>query len=385
MKRGALWAGAVVVTAAALAACANGLVIQPDADAGADGSLPDGSNPIGDASACPQYDLTKDPQHCGSCTHACQPAEVCSNGQCKAQCDPPLVKCQNDDAGTCADLTKDPAHCGQCTTACSTADAGALPPGNGNPDSGVFFDGGYDGGTGWSLGTASCANSACGVTCPQGMTECADGICYDTQNFHDHCGDCNTACAADTEWCDQGHCCAVGQEVCNGACVDVQSDTNNCGGCGVTCNGNTPVCSAGQCTAATTFTDTFTQGQVATQQCIDWNAFRTKLTGTYTSITLSGSNDQTGRTCTGAGANTLCQALHNGTTVAGLSCGGYTWNVDFCSGMTWELSADATTCSCNGTYNVRPCINTNGDWGGINGPTCQLGNNGTQTITVVCK
>ncbi len=379
MRRWAWILGAGLVFAfGALSACATGRLLGQE-DGGQDSSVP-----TGDASGCPQYNLNTDPQHCGSCTRACQSSEVCSNGVCKASCDPPLVKCLNDDAGVCTDLTSTASHCGSCANACTTADAGGMPPGNGNPDSGVVFDGGYDGGTGWTLGTPSCTNSTCGITCPSGTTKCADDICYDTQNFHDHCGDCTTACTA-SQWCTQGKCCAVGQQICNGVCTNTSSDANNCGGCGVVCGTSAPVCSAGQCSVAITFSDMFYQGQIATSQCVDWNAWRAKLTGTYSSVTLSGSNDTTGRTCTGTGANTLCQALHNGTAVSNLSCGGYTWNVDYCSGMTWELSADGTVCSCSGTYNVRPCINTNGDWGGINGPTCQSGNNGNQTITVVCK
>jgi hypothetical protein len=214
------------------------------------------------------------------------------------------------------------------------------------------------------------------------MTACSDGICYDTKNFHDHCGSCNTACATDTEWCTQGHCCSVGTAWCGSACIDVLSDPNNCGGCGVTCGSQTPVCSGGQCTTAIIFTDSFTQNQTPTTQCTDWQTFHAKLTGTYSSVTLSGSNDTTGRTCTGTNANTICQALHNQTTVAALSCGGYTWNVyTGCNGDV-ELSADGTTCGCPTTgYDVRPCI-ANSNWGGINTATCT---GPSQTITVTCK
>ncbi len=222
-------------------ACANGLVVTPDDDAG---TTPDGST-SGDGSACPQYDLSKDPSHCGSCTHACQSSEVCSGGTCKAACDAPAVKCPGD-AG-CVDIQTDLDHCGTCDTVCPTpADGGGLPPGTGNPDAGVPFDGGYDGGQGWSVASSTCTKGTCGFGCPQGMDVCGDGICYDLQNHHDHCGDCNTACAADTEWCTQGHCCGVGTEYCNGACTDVLTDAKNCGGCGVTC-GQGESCSNGAC------------------------------------------------------------------------------------------------------------------------------------------
>ncbi len=361
-------------------ACAKAIVDEPDASVDAGGG--DVNN-----SGCPQYNLSTDPAHCGSCSHACASSEVCSNGTCKASCDAPLFKCANaGDGGTgaCVDLTSDPNHCGQCATTCTTADAGALEAGNnGNPDAGIPFDGGSDAGAPWSLGTATCSKSTCGVTCPTNMTACSDGICYDTQNFHDHCGACGTACATDTEWCTQGHCCTTGTAWCGSACVDVLSDAKNCGGCGVTCGVNTPVCSGGQCTTAIIFSDAFTQNVTPTTQCTDWQNFRAKLTGTYSSVTISGSNDTVGRTCTGSSANTICQALHNKTTVSALSCGGFFWNVYLSCGSDVEISADNSTCTCtsSGGYDVRPCIG-NLNWGGINGVTCTAP---SQTLTVTCK
>ena len=227
--------------------------------------------------------------------------------------------------------------------------------------------------------------------CNPPLTKCGS-ICVDTQNDPSHCGGCTTACASDGDaappTCVGGVCsvtCSGGQQLCNGVCTDVQTDPNNCGGCGKPCPPQS-TCSGGICggtTTGSTYSESFTNLVVATQQCTDWNAWRAGLTGTYTSVTLSGSNDTTGRTCTGSGANTLCQALHNSTTVSNLSCGGYTWNVDFCSGMTWELTADNAACTCtNPGYNIRPCINTNGDWGGITTQTCAAP---SQTLSVTCQ
>jgi len=295
-------------------------------------------------------------------------------------CNSPTTKCVTDAGPICADLKTDTNHCGQCTTVCTTADAGSLQPGPNNPDAGVFFDGGYDGGIGWSLGTPSCDASNCAVTCPQGFNECSDGICYDPQNFHDHCGDCNTACQS-TEWCTKGKCCSVGSQICNSVCTDVSADKNNCGSCGNVCGSGTPVCSGGKCVSAVTFSQAFVSGQIATSQCTAWTTFRAALTGTYTSITISGTNDTTGRTCSGTGANTLCQALHNNTSTS-VSCGSYTWVTDQCSGGI-ELTADNGTCSCtNPGYNVRPCLSSNGDWGGVNTKSCAAP---SQTITVTCQ
>jgi hypothetical protein len=86
-------------------------------------------------------------------------------------------------------------------------------------------------------------------------------------------------------------------------------------------------------------------------------------------------------------ANTLCQALHSGTTTGGIGCGGRTWEVSTGCGPSLELTADGSFCNCDSGYTVRPCIG-NDNWGGVNGPTCNglpsPGNN-TQTMTVVCK
>lgn len=205
----------------ALSACATGTLGDGiDAGLGGDGSSGgdassggDGSKPTGDA------------------------------GDAGKTCAPPTTACT--DAG-CVDLTADPNHCGTCITACTTADAGALQAGdNNNPDSGIpNFT--VDAGAPWSVGTAACAKSACGVNCPGSLTLCTDGICYDTQNFHDHCGDCSTACAP-TEFCAGGHCCGTGTEYCGGGCVDVLGSTANCGGCGITCK-STQSCVGGTCT-----------------------------------------------------------------------------------------------------------------------------------------
>jgi hypothetical protein len=344
------WAFVVAFSCSLFAACATATIPTED-DGGVDGATPK------DAAT---QDVAK-PNDAGTCTS-------------------PLTKCVADAGPICADLKSDPNHCGQCPTVCTTADAGSMQPGTNNPDSGVFFDGGYDAGIGWTLGTPGCDASTCAVTCPQGFNACSDGICYDPQNHHDHCGGCTTACQS-TEWCTQGKCCSVGTEICGGTCTDVTSDKNNCGSCGNVCGSNTPVCSGGKCVSAVTFSQAFTTLQIATSQCTAWTTFRSQLTGTYSSITISGTNDTTGRTCTGTNANTLCQALHNNTATS-VTCGSYTWHTDQCTGGL-ELTADNSTCTCaNPGYNVRPCLNTNGDWGGVNTASCSAP---SQTITVTCQ
>lgn len=230
---------ALAVSALLGGACAKAIDTGGDEDSGAGGD----ASTSGD-SGCAQYDLSQDPKHCGSCTNACQADQVCSMGKCKAQCDAPTTRCASDAGAVCADLTVDTKNCGACGKACAAADAGAMAPGTNNPEAGVP----YDGGPGWALGTPTCKASACDVTCTGGMTACS-GLCFDTQNHHDRCGDCNTACAV-SEWCNHGHCCSPDKMWCSSACIDVLSDPQNCGNCGNVCSGMTPYCSAGKCVAA---------------------------------------------------------------------------------------------------------------------------------------
>jgi len=147
----------------------------------------------------------------------------------------------------CVDLASDPNHCGQCNTVCEGADAGGLVANSdNNPDAGVPLDAGFDGAP-WSTGTPTCSNKACGTTCPGNQQLCTDGICYDTSHFHDHCGDCNTACQS-TEYCTTGHCCSTGTAWCGSACINVLGDPLNCGSCGNKCTNNYS-CVGGTCVA----------------------------------------------------------------------------------------------------------------------------------------
>ncbi len=373
-----LLVGVISVGALAAAACATGTLYSvPDATAGDGGGA--------DASGCPQYDLMTDPQHCGTCTTVCGSSQVCSSGKCKAQCDPPLVKCFGD-GGTCVDTTKDPNNCGQCNNPCQLADAGGLEAGTNNPDAGIpLGDAGLDAGPAWSLGTPTCASSQCGVSCPSGMTLCSDDICYDTQSYHDHCGDCATACQPDIEWCDQGHCCATGKKWCTSQCIDVLNDANNCGDCGVVCPPSAPVCGGGACTSGVTYQQTFIQGQVPTAQCTAWQSFIASLGSGYTSMTLSGTLDTVGITCTDPTVvNNMAAALKNVTAYTG-TCNGHTWSN--CNRYNDELWIDPPSqCSLsncpNPGYLLRACFGSANIWGCVNCNTCAAP---TETVTLQFK
>ena len=301
-------------------------------------------------------------------------------------CSAPRAECVAGDATTCVDLSNDPNHCGSCTKTCGVPDAGPFDATSGNPDPGIpsFEDAGADAAY-VHAPSAMCDAGSCGLGCSGGEMLCS-GLCYDTANVHDHCGGCTTACSSG-QWCHGGACCDAGMESCDGGCIGVLSDDTNCGACGVQCEGGTPTCVNGACTAGVMYTETLVYTASPATYCNDWNAFRAQLTGTYSSITMRGTFDPVGHTCTGAAANTLCQALHNGTTTGGLVCDGNTWAVGLCSGPGYvELNAkDGNICSCQSTapttyYDLRPCNAPS--WGGVDTVTC---NAPTQTDTVICQ
>jgi hypothetical protein len=95
-------------------------------------------------------------------------------------------------------------------------------------------------------------------------------------------------------------------------------------------------------------------------------------------VSISGSNDATGRVCTGDEARQICDALRDGAFLS-IFCDGHTWFVDECGGT--ELTADDAQCSCEDPgYSIRPCIMAD-VWGGVNTITCSAP---SQTITVTC-
>jgi hypothetical protein len=319
-------------------ACAVGVNGTGDAGSGSDATT-------GDAGACPQFDLQTDPAHCGSCTNACPTGQVCSSGKCTTSCQSPTTKCVVDAGSLCLTLSSDPNHCGQCNTVCSAGDAGGLEAGTNNPDSGI--PPGYDSGTGWTLGTPSCDASTCAVVCPSGTTNC-NGICFDTQNFHDNCGSCGTACQS-TEWCNSGHCCAQGTEWCGSSCVDVHTDPANCGTCGKACSGGTPYCSQGTCTAGCTPTGTRqafnTMSSHTTSGC--WDTGNPCQLDAYNFSQTYGENFQANGQQITCGGTTACIG-HVGIDTYGSSG-------TVCQGS-WDVYCNATKVGSINTINKTSCI-----------------------------
>jgi hypothetical protein len=129
-----------------------------------------------------------------------------------------------------------------------------------------------------------------------------------------------------------------------------------------------------------TYTQSFAYGATPSSQCTAWTTFRSLLTaGSYTSMTMSGSNNPTGITLTNPTYILgIANALRTSGTYGPVSSNGYSWAVGAC-GSGPELTATGTICQCNTGYTVRPCIG-NYNWGAINAYTCTAA---AQTMTVV--
>ena len=118
----------------------------------------------------------------------------------------------------------------------------------------------------------------------------------------------------------------------------------------------------------------------------DWLSYRASLpTSGVMSITVSGTQDPTGRPCNDPiVAQQIADAMRNQTTLT-VDCGGFTWRVGIACqegcGLPDNdlvLSVGGETCSCVATYLLRPGVG-NENWGGITGSSCF---SPTQTMTV---
>lgn len=245
---------------------------------------------------------------------------------------------------------------------------------------------------------AFCRNTpvAAGSSCADGNSCNGDELCNAT-------GQCQpgTNATAGTA-CPDGDLCD-GDEQCNGlgSCLagtpPQVSDGNGCtaDACdpatgvshipvpdGSPCAG-AGVCQAGVCSVSgAVFSEDFPSFQSAPAQCDAWNDFvdNQLFDGSYTRVTVSGSNDPTGLTCDDPSAATqLCSALHDHG-FAQVFCNGHDWSVGLCGSST-EIVTDASVCTCSfGVHDVRPCTGFN--WGGIGTETCDAPG---QNLTVVCE
>lgn len=124
---------------------------------------------------------------------------------------------------------------------------------------------------------------------------------------------------------------------------------------------------------------------VGTTQYDNWISFRASLTaGSYNSITVSGTNNTTGISCTSPATTLLiANALNSGST-SSFTCDGQTWRTGTC-GNGIELTVGiGGICQCNtNAFTLRPTIFATGhpSWGASGGgSTC---NAASQNLTVM--
>jgi hypothetical protein len=121
-----------------------------------------------------------------------------------------------------------------------------------------------------------------------------------------------------------------------------------------------------------TFSEVFTGS--SSNKCTEWGTFQAALNpGSYTSVTMSGSFDVTGITCTDPTiVNALADAIKNVTDYISPSSGGHVWST--CARYQSEVWIDPPSL-CSGSncpspgYILRPCIGAS-VWGGVNSNTC---------------
>ncbi|MBW2263670.1 MAG: hypothetical protein JRG91_17035, partial [Deltaproteobacteria bacterium] len=193
---------------------------------------------------------------------------------------------------------------------------------------------------------------------------------------------CNSGYTGSGYSCTPINHCTAGTHACdiNATCTYTGPGTYTCAcnsgyvGDGFTC---TPT--GGGCH---TYSESIPSGTLlsSSPQCTTWNTWRTSLPSSgLTTVTISGTYDTTGRTCTDP---TMVQAMANAlrTGASGSwSCDGNSWVTGTCGTSSYAIAASGTVCTClTPDWVARPCIN-NLNWGGVNTASCSPP---TQTLTV---
>ncbi len=362
------------------------------------------NNPCTDDGCGPESGCTFTP-NVAACDdgNACTDNDVCKSGWCSGgttNCDD-LSPCTADtcDPGVgCIHLPAD----GACNDgdACTSDDLCANGQCTGGPavncnDGNICTDDGCDSNTG-------CTNTPADVGCDDDNActvgdFCADSSCQPGPDAPD-CDD-NKLCTDDScdpdggcvnannsVACDDNNQCTVGDICANGACTagpDAKDcdDNNPC--TTDTCDQNSGCQhTGGGCVG---FKHAFAAGPTTGAACNKWNAFRATLTGNYSKITIKGTYDQTGVSCSGGTANTICHAIRTKSS-GSWGCNGRTWRTGNCGGDV-EVNANGDMCNCpNNGYTVRPCIDypgsSNPNWGGAKTETCS---GPAQTLELICQ
>lgn len=204
-------------------------------------------------------------------------------------------------------------------------------------------------------------------------TSCADG---DVCNGDETCNGFGSCRAGAPPVVNDGNSCTTDScDPVGGVSNEPLADGTSCSGVGV--------CEAGTCSfSGALFSESFDQNSSNFAQCDAWNDFlRNGLVSgaTYSRVSMSGTFNPTGFTCSDPVAATrVCRALHNGS-FDSVFCDGHNWNIGQCNGA--ELTVDSFGCSCSFGNTVRPCGGFS-FWGGINTQAC---NAPSQNLTVICE
>ncbi|HET9622055.1 MAG TPA: hypothetical protein VFP84_11855 [Kofleriaceae bacterium] len=249
-------------------------------------------------------------------------------------------------------------------------------------------------------GAAFCTNTpvAAGTSCADGNACNGDEVCNATGTCEPGITLANGTSCSDGDVCNGDETCFAGQ--CRPGTPLPLDDDNACttDSCdptagvshvslpdGATCNG-VGTCEAGACDIpGALYSQDFVQFQSSPAQCTAWLDFTNNqlLAPSYSSVTVSGTFNPFGTTCTNpAAATQICQALHTGS-FTNVFCDGHTWNTGSC-GNGPEVSVDTFgVCFCQ-SFNVstvRPC--EGGDsWGGVLTTSCGAP---SQNMQVLCQ
>ena len=151
---------------------------------------------------------------CLACGQKCSAGQVCDSTGCSTTCSGTTKLCGT----SCIEVSNSPEHCGSCEKACPLPLSGA------------------------ATGSASCANSACGIACKASYKQCGSS-CVAGCASNSVCSGETCGCPANAPVLDNGLCCPSGQQNCGGVCVACAA--------GSVCSGTTCGCAAStqQCVA----------------------------------------------------------------------------------------------------------------------------------------
>ncbi|MEM9463591.1 MAG: DUF4215 domain-containing protein [Myxococcota bacterium] len=222
--------------------------------------------------------------------------------------------------------------------------------------------------------TSDCTLASCGDGVVQAPEECDDGNGSNADDCLNTCvpASCGDGWVQAPEECDDGN--GSDSDACLTSCEQarcgdghVYEGVEECDG------GGDPTvysCSETCEDQLVWYQWTFFGGQLPNPMaCADFTTWRSVLADDHTSITLAGTADPGGRTCTGPAATQLCNALRLGQSTM-VNCDGHQWRVgNNCVG-TMEVTVDGTDCECfYPGYALRPCMPSS-EWGGVATHTC---------------